>query len=330
MKCIFCNVYKDRSYDDTELVGDGALKLLENLKKTGILFLNITGGEPLLKRDLVEILRHARKMGFFITMNDNGLLLKQYAPLIKDYVDSIHVSLDSHMPQNFEMIRGVEGAFSKVIEGIQAAKGQGMHVSVNLTVNKHNIDEIGDFCAFMQNFDVDVFLTIVCFIPTEFHDTSQSKYIKVSSREYAQKVKALKKNYPFIKTSDSYLNFVEHGGFNNYRCLAMKTTINVKPDGSIAFPCGYFPKFKFNGDLDKIRQWQHFKDATKVVKYDFCKDCMLSCFFAPTALMDIHCWGPLLKSYCFPAVNNKKQPSKTSLAPGSPEPTQIRVGGHGR
>jgi MoaA/NifB/PqqE/SkfB family radical SAM enzyme len=305
MKCVFCNVYKDKTYDQTELSTQNSFKLLEELKRVGIIFINFTGGEVFLKKDFVAILRYARKLGFFITMNENGLLLKQYAPLIKDYVDSIHVSLDSDNSEKYEKMRGVENAFSKVLEGIRASKAQGIHVGVNLTVTKENFGELREFCEFMKDLDVDIFLTIVSVTPTEFKDTSQAKDLKVDFKQYAQKVKKLKREYPFIKTSDSYLDFVENGGFNNYRCLTMKTTLNIKPDGSIAFPCGYFPKFKFQGDVNKIKQWPLFQEAKKVFKYDFCLNCNLSCFYVPTALMDIKCWGPMLRSYLLAGLRRK-------------------------
>ena len=309
LKCIFCNVYKDKTYDTSELSTPESLRLLDELKKAGILFINFTGGEPFLKKDFVEILRHAKKLGFFVTMNENGLLLKQHAPLIRNYVDSIHVSLDSHRPQEYEMLRGAENTFSKVLEGIQAAKEQGIHVAVNMTITKKNFDQMEEFCVFAKDLAVDVFLTIVSVIPTEFSDTSQSEDIKVDFKQYAQRVRELKRKYPFIKTSNSYLRFVEQGGFNNYRCLAMTTTINIKPNGAIVLPCGYFPKFKFLGDIHSLKNLSSVQEARKIFQYDFCKDCTLSCFFIPTSLMDIRFWGSLLSSYLF-AVANGIKPKK--------------------
>lgn len=304
MKCVFCNVYKDGTYDGNEISKEGAFELLKELKRTGVIFLNFTGGEPLIKKDFTAILAEARRQGFFVTMNTNGLLLKQMAPQIKDYVDSMHVSLDSDQAEQYEHLRGVEHSFPKVVEGIRAAQAEGIHVSLNLTVNQENVDGLKNFCEFAKALGVDVFLTLVSVIPTEFKDSSHAKDLKVDFKNYACRVRELKKEYPFIKTSDAYLDFVEKGGFNEYRCLTMKTTLNIKPDGALAFPCGYFPQYKFDGRVSALRQWPLFQEATKVFRYDFCKDCTLSCFFVPTSLMDIKCWPSMLKSYLISALTN--------------------------
>jgi len=278
---------------------------LRSLKKAGVLFINFTGGEPFLKEDYVKILRYAKRLGFVTTMNENGQLLKKHVPLIKDYIDSLHISLDSYKKETYEKLRGVENTFSKVLNGIKEAKKNNIYVAVNMTVTNENFDDMENFCRFVEKLGVDAFLTIVSIIPTEFIDTSQSKDIVVDFKKYTRRVKELKKNYKFIKTSNAYLNFVENGGFNNYRCLAMRTSINIKPDGAIVQPCGYFPKFKFYGDINQLKKTESFKKATEVRKYEFCKNCTLSCFFIPTSLMDINLLWSMLTSYAFDMVSKK-------------------------
>ena len=303
LKCIFCNVYKNKTYHGRELSTEDSLKLLDSLKKAGVLFINFTGGEPFLKKDFVKILRYAKELGFVITMNENGILLKKHVPLIKDYIDSLHISLDSYKKDTYERLRGVKNTFSKVLEGIREAKKHGIYVAVNMTITNENFHEMENFCKFAEKLGVDVFLTIISIIPTEFIDSSQSKDIVVDFKKYTRKVKQLKKKYKFIKTSDAYLNFVESGGFNNYKCLAMKTSLNIKPDGSIVLPCGYFPRFKFHGDINQLKKLPSFKNATKICTYEFCKDCTLSCFFIPTSLLDINMLWSILTSYAFDMVS---------------------------
>jgi len=175
LKCIFCNVYKNKTYHGKELSTEDSLKLLDNLKEAGILFINFTGGEPFLKKDFVKILRHAKELGFVTTMNENGQLLKTYVPLIKDYIDSLHISLDSHKKETYEKLRGVKNTFSKVLEGIKEAKKHDIYVAVNMTVTNENFDEMENFCKFAEKLGVDVFLTIVSIIPTEFIDKIDTK-----------------------------------------------------------------------------------------------------------------------------------------------------------
>lgn len=297
LKCVFCNVYKDHSYHKTELDTEQAFRLLRQMKKAGIIFLNITGGEPLLRKDIHLILRYAKKLGFLVTMNCNATLLEHKLDVIKGNIDTIHLSLDSDNAKDYEKLRGVKGAFDKVISGIDVAKKEGIHVGVNMTVTKDNFKDMERLCEFLKPKGVDLFLTIMSVIPTEFNDTSDASALVVDRHEYYRAIKSLKKRYPFIKTSDAYLEFVKRGGFDDYQCNVMRYMLNIKPDGSVVLPCGYFPFGKFNGSLTKIIHSKEFKRLTCKKRYPFCKECTLSCNFIPNALMDMNKWPSLLSSY---------------------------------
>jgi MoaA/NifB/PqqE/SkfB family radical SAM enzyme len=286
LRCVFCNVYKDRSYDKTELDTEQAFELLNELQKAGVVFLNLTGGEPLIREDIHLILRHAKRRGLMVTMNCNATLIREKIDLIKEYVDTIHFSLDSDNGETYHGLRGARGVFNQVIEGIRIAKENKIHVGVNMTVTRENFREMEKVCSLAKSLGVDLFFTPVSVIPTEFKEDSQSPDILVESLEYYGEVKRLKKKYPFVKTPEVYLEFVRNQGFDNYECKAMRYMLNIKPDGSVVIPCGYFPSHKFHGRIGEIIRSEGFKEAIKRKKYRFCKDCTLSCNFIPTALMD--------------------------------------------
>ena len=115
----------------------------------GVNQLRITGGEPLVRRDLpVLISQLARIQGIEeISLTTNGYYLKQYAQALKDAgIQRLNVSLDSLRPDRFEKITK-NNSFHRVMEGIKEAKRVGFHpIKINcVAIRGFNDDEIADF-----------------------------------------------------------------------------------------------------------------------------------------------------------------------------------------
>ncbi len=114
----------------------------------GIRELRLTGGEPLLRRDLAEIVRECdglRDLGLErISLTTNGLLLpQQAAALAAAGLDDINVSLDALTDETFARMSGGHGSPKQVIAGIQAARDAGLPIKINTVVmrgyNEHEV-----------------------------------------------------------------------------------------------------------------------------------------------------------------------------------------------
>lgn len=298
LKCDFCNVWNDKEYNQKELDTEKSLKLIDELSDVGIVFLNITGGEPLLKKDIVKILNYAKQKGLYVSMNSNGLLLKDRILELKNCLDALHISLDSADPLVHDKLRGKK-SYGIILENIKLAKKSGLNIAVNMTVSKENMNGVFDMTKLTEKLGVDLFLTPVSVIPTEFKDRSKSKQLILNNQEYVEIVKLLKQKFTHIKTSDAYLDFVCRSGFNSFQCKASNVSLHIKPDGSLTLPCGYFPKHKFqwNKSIKEIISSTKYTACKPSGTYSFCKDCTLSCFFIPTVMLKISKWSSLLKSY---------------------------------
>src|SRR5947209_5238779 len=115
-RCVTCDYWKSRWTDhiDTQT----AISLIGRLGEIGVTTLRFTGGEPLLRRDLFEILSSIDATPFTtVGIQTNGLLLKRYATRINDSpITHVSVSLDAVGERNDE-IRGVRGYFEKALDG---------------------------------------------------------------------------------------------------------------------------------------------------------------------------------------------------------------------
>ena len=113
----------------------------------GITHIRITGGEPLVRKGCVDLIRGIREIPGVetITMTTNGVLLGNYAKQLKEVgVDSVNISLDTLDPEEFYKITG-KRELQEVLAGIRAAKTAGLQVKLN-AVNRKELDPLPLVC----------------------------------------------------------------------------------------------------------------------------------------------------------------------------------------
>jgi len=138
-RCISCDYWKSRWPD--VISTDRAIALLNEIDALGIHSLRLTGGEPLLRKDLFEVLSKANTSNFKrIIMQTNGLLLKKLHKAINDSpITEIAVSIDGLKESN-DKIRGIRGYFDLGIEGMKLLRNKELVLSV--TLNRISVTEL--------------------------------------------------------------------------------------------------------------------------------------------------------------------------------------------
>jgi len=126
----------------------------------GIEKLRLTGGEPMLRRDIETIIRKLTRLKSSglrdLALTTNGYYLPERAQSLKDAgLDRVTISLDSLKRDVFKRMTGVD-VLDKVLAGIDAAKKAGLEpIKINaVIVRGHNEDEVADFAAFAREYDV--------------------------------------------------------------------------------------------------------------------------------------------------------------------------------
>jgi len=142
MKCSFCDWWK---MNMPELPTKKALAAIDEVCSLGVPFFDLSGGEPLLRKDLSILAKKASSYGCLVSMNTNGTLLKDgRASEIAAVFDVVVVSLDG--PKEIhDKIRGVAGTYDKAIEAIKLLKARGVRVGVNSVVTPWNIEILPHF-----------------------------------------------------------------------------------------------------------------------------------------------------------------------------------------
>lgn len=130
--CAYCNRWRKKG---TELTTAQIVDMFRQLKQLGTRFMQITGGEPFLRPDLLDVVREAKACGFFVGVNTNGSLMDR-CPQVLDYVDQMTFSLDGPAEVH-EKIRPL-GSFAAAMRAIDTAQAHGVRVQINTTLTEYN------------------------------------------------------------------------------------------------------------------------------------------------------------------------------------------------
>jgi len=143
LKCMHCySASADMEYPD-ELTTDEGKTLIDDLAAFGAPVILFSGGEPLMRRDLLELAQYAADKGMRAVISTNGTLITKdiAAQLRKINLSYVGVSLDG-LEKTHDRFRGAKGAFAKAMEGIRNCREAGIKVGIRFTVNKRNLADV--------------------------------------------------------------------------------------------------------------------------------------------------------------------------------------------
>src|SRR5918996_1206332 len=179
------------SYEEIEYVCEIFVSL-------GIEKIRLTGGEPMLRRDIETIIRKLAKLkpGLHdLALTTNGYFLPERARALKEAgLDRVTISLGSLKGDVFKRMTGVD-VLDKVLAGIAAAKDAGLEpIKINaVIVRGHNEDEVADFAAFAREHDVK--MRFIEFMPLDSgHEWSRADV--VSGKEIRERIN---ERFPLVR-----------------------------------------------------------------------------------------------------------------------------------
>ena len=143
LACLHCYAAAaDRPFPG-ELSTAEATAMLEDLAAFGVPVLLISGGEPLVRPDVLDLAQHAASLGIRVTLSTNGTLITpEVAERLRTVgVGYVGISLDGIGPTH-DYFRGQDGAFEAALRGIRTARAAGLRVGVRLTLTRHTIRDL--------------------------------------------------------------------------------------------------------------------------------------------------------------------------------------------
>jgi AdoMet-dependent heme synthase len=237
-----------------ELTTAEGKKLLDQIAAVDeIRMIVVTGGEPLLRKDIFELIEYAGKLGFHIIFSTNGTLLTPDAAkdLARLGVANFSISLDGFTATCHESIRRVPGSFQKAWDGLKAAAQTKAVVQVNFTAQQSNLIELPGIIDLSEEIKADIIMVFQAIPPRQERgaaalDADQQSYLMQTIAEKQKTARALimpvccPEYWPWLLENKKGLRGKGAGRAAFTGCGAGVGFSYIRFDGDI-WPCNFIP-----------------------------------------------------------------------------------------
>lgn len=287
MNCEMCYVRLDRAEMEQQGRLRTATEWLEvgrQMKDAGVLFLLLTGGEPLLFPDFKNLYLELRKMGFVLTLNSNGTLIdEEWAAFFGENPPRrINITLYGAEKADYQRLCHYPDGFEKTIQGIRLLLEHGVDVKVSFSITKANHKSMEKVFAIGEELQVPVHIDPYMMPAERERSRSFAMQSRVLPEEAAAaSLRALKLQFP----KEIYDQYVEQTiarvedptfprGDGHISCLAGNCSFTINWQGLMR-PCVVMSKPSFSVfDKGFAASWDAMKDITqKRMIHENCTKC---------------------------------------------------------
>lgn len=242
-RCTYCNVKYLR--ESKELDTKAAKDMIDQMRRAGTLLISFTGGEPLIRKDIGEIIQYVKMCGIICKLNTNGFLVKSWLNDLRR-LDLLQISVDGP-PDIQDRLRG-KGSSEMAGRAIMAARQAGIKIQVITCLTRDNISYIDDVLNYGLSLN-----TGLCFQPlsTNFLNNEEIdssvpekddliqviQYLIELKQNRAAKSKAIGSTITELKY------YLDHAQNNRRGCNCALMTAMMFPDGHMVF-CGEAKNYK--------------------------------------------------------------------------------------
>jgi MoaA/NifB/PqqE/SkfB family radical SAM enzyme len=282
-RCKGCDVWREQ--DVKELSTKEIKRGLDILKELGIIEITISGGNPLLREDIDEIIEYASRF-FITTVYDNGSMAAEKIDALRN-ADFVAISIDSLDPRKNDYIKGVDGAWEKAVNAVEKLKSEGISVSVTPTISQFNLYEIIDLTKYFLQKGVPLWYCLYSYDSSD--DTSQLFKIGKKNDEFLitdKKAMAnlcsslieMKRNNSNILMTTKILEAVKNlylKGKRTWKCHALQNFFMIDHLGRVA-GCHLHKPVASIFDLPNVWNSEKFDHLRKI--YSECAQCTYLCY----------------------------------------------------
>ncbi|QSE98551.1 radical SAM protein [Fulvivirga lutea] len=281
-KCGFCDIWEKPS---PYITLDNFEENLTHLKKLGVKVIDLTGGEPLLHREIDQLLKLAKEKGFITTLTTNGLLYPKWAARLKGLVDMLHFSLDSPHKEEHNNSRGVD-CFEHVMESIRIAKDLGERPDILFTVFEENVDQIE---TVYKNICEPNNLVLILNPVFDYNDVETGQSLSEGTLEKLSNW-GKKKN---VYLNEAFITLRKDGGnhVTNPICKAASSTIVISPENELVLPCYHLglKAFKIENNLAELYSSEEVQKLVALEgKLPECEGCTINCYMQPSFAVEMN------------------------------------------
>jgi MoaA/NifB/PqqE/SkfB family radical SAM enzyme len=278
-RCTFCNIpHTNNGSPQREPTMEQVRANFRDLKRLGVFVIDVTGGEPLLYRNLVEMLALAKKMRFMTTVTTNGMLYPKLADQLVGKVDALLFSIDSTDPEEHDRIRAMK-SFHLSLEALAVARKLRQPLYISHVVTNESFDHVDEMIRFARDQGAILYLN-PCF--SFFGNEGLDK----------DKAKGLVKYFgkPGVIVDRAQLAHIGEGGnkIEDPVCRAVTSTVVISPENKLLLPCYHFKEEALPIE-NKLYDLYNYSDTVRLAKemegrHSFCEGCTVYCYMRSSLL----------------------------------------------
>ena len=292
--CRMCYVRKTarevRESPRSILTLDDWRRIAREAREEGLLYLLLTGGEPLLWPDFWTLYDELIDMGFIISVNTNGSLIdeKAVAHFVRKPPQKLSITLYGANDETYRRLCGADGVFTKVDRAIRSLIGAGIMVKINCSLTPDNAADLDWLIDYARDVGANLAVTTYMFPPIRrdpgmvgvnerFNPEESARY----TMRYLRRHRGEAQYHRFLEQVVS--GYAEPPGLDEgcvdpidgkIRCRAGKASFWITWDGWLT-PCGMMPEPKVDlKTMDFAAAWQRLtEESAKVRLSGVCDQC---------------------------------------------------------
>ena len=282
-RCKSCGIWREpQSFE--EVTADEVKRGLDVFRKLGVIEVVFSGGNPLLRDDIKEIIDYASRY-FVTTVYDNGSLAAEKIEALRN-VDFVAISLDTLNKKKLDHIKGVHGAWERAMKAIETLHDEGISVVVSPTISQLNQHEIVGltkhfskqgipvlYCLYSYDYPMEDRLFGIGKKTDEFDFADRATLAKV-----CDELIELKTKQPGVFITNKVLNALKQFSLNGQRtwtCEALRGFFIVDHHGRVA-GCHLRQPVASVQELPKLWSSEKFGDLRR--EYSQCSKCTYLCY----------------------------------------------------
>jgi len=284
--CSFCHFGNHDRYKDSPFASRNDFeKNVSELAELGVKFIDLTGGEPLLHKDIHHFAEYAHNLKMQTSITTNALLYPKIAEKLAGQINLLHFSLDSPDADEHNSIRGVD-CYNSVLKSIDIAKSLGEYPDILFTVTNDTYKKLPRMHEIAEKHGLVLLVNPVF---SYFGNPGLSSEALDSIESYTDGKLNIYLNKGFIK--------LRRDGGNKKDtplCRAVSRVIVISPQNEIILPCYHFitSSIKITQSIREIMNTPEYTFYKKNEgRFEFCEGCTINCYFEPSFAFPVNMYS---------------------------------------
>jgi radical SAM protein len=168
LACVHCRASAQPDRHPMELSTDEGKHLIDQIAALEVPVFVLTGGDPIKRPDLFELIGHARSAGVRVSLTPSAtpLLTRDIVVRLKEAgLARLAVSMDGASAETHDAFRGLSGSFARTLDAVRWANEIGLPIQINTTFSRRNIGEIDEIVALMERLRITLW-SVFFLVPT--------------------------------------------------------------------------------------------------------------------------------------------------------------------